>query len=61
MNLWQVNVHLQDALLTNLPGQFIKIYKSKFFQRLKNWPGTVLFFFFPTAFENLWSQVLILI
>ena len=46
MNLCQINVHLQDALLTNLPGQFIKIHRSKFFQRLKIWPGTVLFSFF---------------
>ena len=46
MNLCQINVHLQDALLTNLPGRFIKIHKSKLFQRLKIWPGTVLFSFF---------------
>ena len=46
MNLCQINVNLRDALLTNLPGQFIKINKSKFFQRLKIWPGTVLFSFF---------------
>ena len=35
MFLW-INEHLQDALLTKLPGQFIELHKSQFFPRLEN-------------------------